>query len=135
MLPLLSTRYKVDSRMCHKFDASGYIRFILHAITQHMCVYFCPEYPRQKYSSPRLALQSQGRTEWIRDLLSVRNILTQLWRQQLCKILRENMGNFHLGNLNKSASFPLIHCCEFRIEFIQTTFQPAMLFKSHAGSV
>lgn len=27
----------------------GYSRFIRHAITQHMCMYFCPGNPRQKY--------------------------------------------------------------------------------------
>lgn len=69
-----------DIRLIHTCAISlmhpGYIRFILHAITQHMCMYFCPGNPRQKCSSPRLALHSQGRTEWIRDSLAVRNILT-----------------------------------------------------------
>ena len=76
-----------------------YIRFILRAITQHMCMYFYPGNPGQKCSSPRLALHSQGRAEWIKEPLAVRNILTHGFGDNTyhpqCTIPRGNMGNFH----------------------------------------
>lgn len=91
----------------------GYIRFILHAITQHMCTYFCPGNPRQKCISPRLALHSQGRAEWIRE--------PWLWGIYWLVALEtipsipnaKSQGEIREISINESASFPRIRCIGF----------------------